>query len=85
MPAPKPKDYREKAPTDIGLGLARSAGQGLLFGFGDEVEAFARSAIKGADYQETLNTVRSELEEFRNRFSIKDWFGLLRTLDAVSS
>jgi hypothetical protein len=67
MAAPKPKDYREKAPTDIGLGLARSAGQGLLFGFGDEVEAFARSTIKGADYQETLNAVRSELEEFRKQ------------------
>lgn len=65
MPAPKPKDYGKKAPADIGLGLARSVGQGLLFGFGDEVEAFARSLVKGADYEDTLGIVREEIEQFR--------------------
>lgn len=65
MPAPAAKDYTQKAPANVGLGLARSAGQGLLFGFGDEVEAFVRSRAEGAEYEDELKKVRSELEQFR--------------------
>ena len=35
MPAPKPIDYRKKAATNVGVGISRSLGQGLLFGFAD--------------------------------------------------
>ena len=65
MPAPKPINYLQKAPENIQTGLARSAGQGLLFGFGDEVEAFVRSLSQDEDYSTALQQVRSELESFR--------------------
>ena len=70
MPAPKPKSYTQQAPTNIGLGIARSAGQGLLFGFGDEVEAFTRSIVEDVDYEESLQQIRSELETFREESPI---------------
>jgi len=73
MAAPKPKDYRQKAPSNIGVGLARSAGQGLLFGFGDEVEAFTRSLIKGEKYDDALSQVRSELETFREEAPVASY------------
>lgn len=70
MPAPRPRSYTQQAPTNIGLGIARSAGQGLLFGFGDEVEAFTRSIVEGVDYEESLQQIRSELETFREESPI---------------
>ena len=46
MALPKERNYKtnEDAPSNVGANLARTTlGQGLLFGFGDEVEAFTRS------------------------------------------
>lgn len=65
MPAPKPIDYRKKATPNIATGLSRSLGQGLLFGFADEVEAFARSLQKDVNYEDALSQIRTELEQFR--------------------
>ena len=65
MPAPKPIDYRKKAATNVGVGISRSLGQGLLFGFADEVEAFARSLQKDVNYDDALSEIRTELEQFR--------------------
>jgi hypothetical protein len=49
-------------------GLARQGlGQGLAFGFGDEIEARARSVFGGADYNETVGRIRRENEEFSER------------------
>ena len=59
MPAPKPINYLQKAPENIQTGLARSAGHGLLFGFGDEVESFVRSLSQDEDYSTALQQVRS--------------------------
>ena len=67
MAAPKPVDYGQKAPQNIGAGLARSFGQGLLFGFGDEVEAFVRSLQKDVNYDDALQKARSELQSFREQ------------------
>ena len=67
MAAPKAVDYGQKAPQNIGAGLARSFGQGLLFGFGDEVEAFVRSLQKDVNYDDALQEARSELQSFREQ------------------
>jgi len=48
--------------------LARSAiGQGLLFGFGDELEAGIRAAFdKSRTYDDFVNDIRTNLDQFRN-------------------
>jgi hypothetical protein len=65
--APKPaaKPAESWSTRGKGLSVAREAiGQGLGFGFGDEVEAFVSSLIKPKSYQEELQRVRGEMKEF---------------------
>lgn len=45
-------------------GYARALGQGLMFGFADEAEARARSALTGRSYEEELQAVRDEYARF---------------------
>ena len=70
MPAPKKSIKKKKTELNVGLGVSRSLGQGLLFGFADEAEAFARSLVGTEDYQTNLEKVRSELDEFREQAPI---------------
>ena len=68
MAAPLKKEVISvrQAPDNIGINLARtSLGQGLMFGFGDEVEAYARSLVEGKDYEEILSEIRSDIDSFR--------------------
>ena len=52
-----------------GLSVAREAlGQGLGFGFGDEVEAFVSSLISPKSYQDELQRVRGEMKEFEEAY-----------------
>tara|TARA_Y100000114_G_C11737332_1_gene316971 strand:+ start:25 stop:1536 length:1512 start_codon:yes stop_codon:yes gene_type:complete len=70
MAAPAKSEQIQKiqAPSNIGTNLARTTlGQGLLFGFGDEVEAFARAITTDKNYDESLQQVRSEIESFRQQ------------------
>ena len=70
MPAPKKSIKKKKTELNVGLGVGRSLGQGLLFGFADEAEAFARSLVGTEDYQTNLEKVRLELDEFREQAPI---------------
>ena len=57
-----------KAENDPGVaeGVARSfLGQGLALGFGDEIEAFARSLVGDETFDEELKTVRGRLDRFK--------------------
>ncbi len=48
--------------------ILRSAlGQGLAFGFGDEVEAFARSLSGDEKYEDVVQEIRSELKHLKNK------------------
>lgn len=48
--------------------ILRSAlGQGLAFGFGDEVEAFARSLSGDEKYEDVVQEIRSELKTFKEQ------------------
>jgi hypothetical protein len=47
-------------------GLVRAAGQGLSFGFGDEIEAGVK-ALAGGDYREELGRARRKQERFREK------------------
>ena len=67
MPAPQKKIKKQSQQLDIGTGLTRSFGQGLLFGFADEAEAFGRSLVGSKSYKENLETIRSELDAFRKQ------------------
>jgi hypothetical protein len=48
--------------TDV---LRAAVGQGLAFGFGDEVEAFVRSIGNDRTYDELANEIRGDIETFR--------------------
>ena len=68
MAAPGPVEYKRQAPVNIGTNIARtSLGQGLLFGFGDEVEAFARALYDERDYSDIVKEVRNEIDVFRQQ------------------
>lgn len=67
MPAPQKKIKKQSQELDIGTGITRSIGQGLLFGFADEAEAFARSLTGKTTYKENLETIRQELDAFREQ------------------
>ena len=55
----------------IATGVARSAlGQGLAAGFGDEIEAFARSRLNDTSYDNELATVRGEIEAFSQEYPV---------------
>ena len=48
--------------------ILRSAlGQGLAFGFGDEVEAFVGSLSSDKKYEDLVQEIRSDLETFRKQ------------------
>jgi hypothetical protein len=44
----------------------RTFGQGLLFGFGDELEAAARSAFTGRDYNEVRDEIRQKIKAYQD-------------------
>jgi hypothetical protein len=57
----------ERKPESSGLGAAvRTAGQGLTFGFGDEIEAGLRTGFGlMGDYDEAVKDVRDDIDIFR--------------------
>lgn len=62
-----PVNVSAKAPTEYSMPTetARAAGQGLTFGFADELEAALRSgAISGKDYEAIRNDLRAKQAEF---------------------
>ena len=59
-----PKDL-ETSFADMAKGVARSAGQGLTFGFGDELTALARSLFGAESYDELVEEERQALDDFR--------------------
>ncbi len=55
-----------KAPTSYAGNLARAIGQGVTFGFGDELEAGVRSLIGDRSYDEEVSDIRKSISEFRD-------------------
>ena len=56
---------RKESVGDVATGVARSLiGQGFALGFGDEIEAFVRSKVNGTSFDDEVESVRKELEEF---------------------
>ncbi len=53
-------------PPGMAEGLARSVGQGLTFGFGDEIEAGVRSLFGDETYREAVDDVRQDIDRFRD-------------------
>lgn len=49
-----------RADADYAKGLARQVGQGVTFGFGDELEAGARAALGPRDYRTVRDEIRGE-------------------------
>jgi hypothetical protein len=70
---PLPRESKTAMPTgrttgDVVRDFTRAAGQGLSFGFGDEIEAAVRSAFdSGKSYAEVVKEVRGQIESFRER------------------
>ena len=64
----KPKDEAKSDGEDgYGANLARLAGQGLLLGFGDEIEAGLRTGFGFAgDYDKTRDDIRENISDFRD-------------------
>lgn len=46
-------------------GIIRAGGQGLAFGFGDELEALYKSRVQNKNYEEELKKSRDKLKSFR--------------------
>ena len=71
MPLPtksKTTGVEDRTTSDIVKDFTRAAGQGLSFGFGDEIEAFVTSALdSNASYADTLKEVRNKINDFRRR------------------
>ena len=57
--------FEKESKSSFGGGLARSAGQGLTFGFGDEIVAGVKAPFTDRTYQEELALERAKLEDFR--------------------
>ena len=55
-----------KAPTSYAGNLARAVGQGVTFGFGDEIEAGIRSLGSDRSYDEEVSDIRKSISEFRD-------------------
>ena len=55
----------EQPRTSYAGNLLRAAGQGLTFGFGDELEAMARAAASDRTYQQEVKDIREDIEQFR--------------------
>jgi hypothetical protein len=56
------------APKQFGKGLARSAAQGLAFGFGEELEALPYLLPGGETREEALKRIRGEMSEYRQTY-----------------
>ncbi len=54
-------------PISTKEGALRAGGQGLAFGFGDELEALYRSRKNNTEYQDELKKSRDKLEAFRKQ------------------
>ena len=54
-----------KSPTSYAGNLARAIGQGVTFGFGDELEAGVRSLVGDRSYDEEVADIRKSISEFR--------------------
>jgi hypothetical protein len=67
----QPSVMDTKTPYIGSAEFARSAAQGLTFGFADELEAALRSgAISGADYENIRNRLRQQQASFRQDYPI---------------
>lgn len=68
------KQSKFKSPTNQGVGMkegiTRAVGQGLSFGFGDEIEALYQSKKNKTSYEEELQKSRQKLEQFREESPI---------------
>lgn len=53
---------QEQTAQELALNVARALGQGALFGFADEAEAFARSVLGDTSYEAALEEARAGLE-----------------------
>lgn len=58
-------DQGKKEKVGFTEGLIRAGGQGLTFGFGDELEALYKSKTKGKSYEEELKNIRSKISSFK--------------------
>jgi hypothetical protein len=58
-------DQGKKEKVGFTEGLIRAGGQGLTFGFGDELEALYKSKVKGKSYEEELKNIRSKIDSFK--------------------
>jgi len=56
--------------TDLAINLARAIGQGLMFGFADEAEGFARGVLGGQGYEKIRDEARTGLEQFREEMPL---------------
>ena len=59
----------EKSPSIAG-GMGRAAVQGVTLGWGDEAEAWARSLVEDATYEEIRDDIRDYNEEFREEHPV---------------
>ena len=55
-----------KPSTSYAGNLARAVGQGVTFGFGDEIEAGLRSLVGDRSYDEEVADIRKSISEFRD-------------------
>ena len=53
-------------PKQFGSGFARTVGQGLTFGFGDEIEGAIRGALGPGTVREGIDAARQSLGEYRS-------------------
>jgi hypothetical protein len=60
-------EVSEDSFLETAKGVARSAGQGLTFGFGDELTALARSLFGAESYDELVQEERDALNAFREQ------------------
>ena len=63
----KNKNQKKIDNVDVGFyeGLKRAGGQGLTFGFGDEIEALYKSKTKGTSYDDEVKLARAKIDKFR--------------------
>ena len=54
-----------KSNSSLTKDLIRSTGQGITFGFGDEIEAGYKSLTRGTSYDDEVKQARGELSRFR--------------------
>ena len=71
----QPKVKKQSQEVDITTNLSRSLGQGLLFGFADETEAFIRSLTGSKNYNENLTSCNAN-----KRMISKDEFSTIKRI-----